>query len=149
MKPLVAAVLGYLLFLSAALAAEPVYPPGSRVGLIPPKDMVVSKRFTGFENPAKLASITIAEMPPEAYPQLAASLSREALKRQGVTVTSHETLKIGGHPAVLIAGDQEGPAKLRKWVLALGDPATTTLLVAQSTRRERMAATATPRCARP
>lgn len=133
MKPLVAAVLGYLLFLSAALAADPIYPPGSRVGLIPPKDMVVSKRFAGFENPAKLASITIAEMPPEAYPQLAASLSREALKNQGVTVTSHETLTIGGHPAVLIAGDQEGPAKLRKWVLALGDPATTTLLVAQST----------------
>jgi len=132
-KSLAAAVLGYLVFLSAALAADPVYPPGSRVGLIPPKDMVVSKRFSGFENPAKLASITIAEMPPEAYAQLAASLSRETLKSQGVTVTSHETLTIGGHPAVLIAGDQEGAAKLRKWVLALGDPATTTLLVAQST----------------
>jgi hypothetical protein len=93
----------------------------------------VSRRFSGFENPAKLASITIAEMPAEAYPQLAASLSRDALKSQGVSVTSHETLTISGHPAVLIVGDQDGPAKLRKWVLALGDPATTTLLVAQAT----------------
>jgi hypothetical protein len=132
-KPFLPAALGVLFSLSTAFATDAIYPPGSRVGLIPPKDMVVSRRFSGFENPAKLASITIAEMPPEAYPQLAASLSRDALKGQGVSVTSHETLTIAGHPAVLIVGDQEGPAKLRKWVLALGDPATTTLLVAQST----------------
>jgi hypothetical protein len=73
-------------------------------------------------------------MPAKAYPQLAASLNRQALKAQGVTVTSHETLTIGDRPAVLIAGDQEGPAKLRKWVLALGDPGTTTLLVAQAAK---------------
>jgi hypothetical protein len=115
-----------------AFAAEPVYPPGSRVGLTPPKDMVVSKRFSGFENPAKLASITIAEMPAEAFSQLSATLTKETLKNQGVTVTSRENLKIDGHPAVLIAGDQAGPAKLRKWVLALGDPSATTLIVAQS-----------------
>lgn len=129
---LLTATLAFLACAAGALAAEPVYPPGSRVGLTPPKDMVVSKRFAGFENPAKLASITIAEMPPEAYPQLAASLSREALKGQGVTVTSQETLTLGGHPAILIVGDQDGPAKLRKWVLAMGDPETTTLLVAQA-----------------
>ena len=131
-KSLAAAALLLLLSLPGALAAEPVYPPGSRIGLTPPKDMAVAKGFAGFENPAKLASISIAEMPAEAYPQLAASLNRQALKAQGVKVTSHQTLTLGGRPAVLIAGDQDGAAKLRKWVLALGDPGATTLLVAQS-----------------
>jgi hypothetical protein len=131
-RSLAAAALFLLSSLTGATATEPVYPPGSRVGLTPPKGMIVSKRFAGFENPAKLASISIAEMPAEAYPQLAASLNRENLKAQGVNVSSHETLVLGGRPAVLIAGDQAGPAKLRKWVLALGDPGVTTLLVAQS-----------------
>lgn len=134
MKPLAPAVLLLALSLAGAMAAEPVYPPGLRVGLTPPKDMVVSKRFAGFENPARLASISIAELPAESYPQIAASLNRQTLKAQGVSVTSHETLTLGGRPAVLIAGDQQGPANLRKWVLALGDPGTTTLVVAQSAK---------------
>jgi hypothetical protein len=33
---------------SAALAAEAVFPPGSRIGLAPLAGMTPSKRFTGF-----------------------------------------------------------------------------------------------------
>lgn len=127
--------LGLLAGLVAAGAAlaQPSYPPGSRVGLTPPKDMVAAKRFSGFENPAKAASISVVEMPAEAYAQLATGLTKEALAGQGVTLTAREELKLDGKPAILIAGDQSvGGTKLRKWLLAVSDPATTAFVAAQS-----------------
>ena len=57
-----------------ALCAEPaapaavVFPVGSRVGLVPPPGMVVSKTFPGFMDPANNAGIVIRVMPPNAYP---------------------------------------------------------------------------------
>jgi len=121
------------LFAAGAAAAEPTFPPGSRVGLTPPKDMVLSKRFSGFENPGKVASITFMEMPPEAYEQLEKGMNDEALKRQGITVHARETLSLGGKPAFLIAGEQAaGPTKLRKWMFAVADPSATVLITAQS-----------------
>jgi hypothetical protein len=121
-----------LVTVTAALA-QPSFPPGSRVGLTPPKDMAASKRFSGFENPAKGASINVLEMPAEAYTELAKGFTKEALLRQVITLTGREDLKLDGKPAILIAGDQTaGGAKFRKWVLALSDPGTTAFIVAQS-----------------
>jgi hypothetical protein len=128
----VAALSLLCLSLGAAAATETVYPPGSRIGLAPPKDMKMSKRFTGFENLDKAASITLLEMPAEAYDPLTANLTDTALKNQGLSVTSREQLKIGGRQAVLIAGDQAGAGKLRKWMLAMADSTMTGLVVAQS-----------------
>jgi hypothetical protein len=116
-----------------ALANEPLFPPGSRIGLAPPKDMELSKRFAGFENPDKGASITLFEMPPEAYPKLAAGLNAKALKQQGVRVTSREELKLGDRTALLIGGDQtSGKVTIRKWLLATADPTITALVIAQA-----------------
>jgi len=125
------AALGLLLSLQAALAAEPVYPPASRVGLVPLEDMVPSRRFTGFENPQKAAAITITELPSQAYEQLVAGMTKESLRRQGLDVTSRETLKIDGRNGLLISGAMTGPVKGRKWVLALKGADLTALLVAQ------------------
>jgi hypothetical protein len=118
---------------NTAGAAELTFPPGSRIGLAPPKDMVLSKRFSGFENPGKVASITFTEMPAEAYAQFAQGMTDEALSRQGLTVTARETLNLGGKRAFLIAGEQAaGAMRVRKWVLALADPSMTALVTAQS-----------------
>jgi hypothetical protein len=125
------AALGLLLSFQAALAAEPVYPPASRVGLVPLEDMVPSRRFTGFENPQKAAAITITELPPQAYEQLVAGMTKESLRRQGLDVTSRESLKIDGRSGLLISGAMTGPVKGRKWVLALKGADLTALLVAQ------------------
>ena len=67
MKAFAAAALGFVLSVQAGFAAEPVFPPASRIGLVPPEDMVVSKRFSGFENPEKATAINFVEMPAEAY----------------------------------------------------------------------------------
>jgi len=131
LKGFAAATIGFALSLQAALAAEPVFPPASRVGLVPPEDMVLSKRFTGFENPDRAAAITVVEMPREAYDQLAAGLTKDALKRQGLDVTARETLKIGDASGLLVAGAMTGPVKGRKWVLAVKGKDLTALLIAQ------------------
>lgn len=121
-----------LIGLSGPVLAEPTFPPGSRIGLEPPKDMVLSKRFSGFENQGKVASISLSEMPAEAYPQLSASLSDDNLRRQGFTVTKREEVKLGGKAGFLITGTQSaGEVTLGKWVLGLSDPTMTALVVAQ------------------
>jgi hypothetical protein len=130
-RGLAVATLGLTLCLQAAAAAEPVYPPASRVGLVPPAEMVTSKRFTGFENTERAAAITIAEMPAEAYGQLVTGMTKEALKRQGLDVTSRENLKVGDREGVLIAGAMTGPVKGRKWVMAVQGQDMTALLIAQ------------------
>jgi hypothetical protein len=127
----VAATLGLILSLHAAVAAEPVFPPASRVGIVPPQDMVASKRFTGFENAERAAAISFVEMPAEAYAQLVTGLTKDALKRQGMDVISRENLKFGDKSGVLIAGAMTGPAKGRKWVLAVKGSDMTALLIAQ------------------
>ncbi len=115
-------------------AAETVFPPGSRVGLAPLKEMEPSKRFTGFENPAKGAAITFIEMPREAYQSLAHDLTAENLKSQGFALTARETLKIGDSEAILLSGEQTG-LPLRKWMLVAANPSMTALVVAQALRR--------------
>ena len=125
------AALALLAALGPALA-EPTFPRGSRIGMEPPKDVVLSSRFSGFENPAKGVTITFAEMPAEAYAQISAGLSDEQLKRQGFTVKSREAVKLGERTGFLISGDQaSGKVLSRKWVLGLSDPSMTALVVAQ------------------
>ena len=118
-------------------AADAIFPPGSRIGLTPPKDMALSKRFSGFENPGKAASITLVEMPAEAYAELNQGLTKDLLKNQGMVVTSREEVTIGGKKGILIAGNQVGPVKLRKWILALNDPSVTAFVVAQALDNEK------------
>jgi hypothetical protein len=61
MKGLVGALLGLLLPWHAALAAEPVFSPGSRISLVPPPDMVLSKYSPHyFKNKEETAYITLA-----------------------------------------------------------------------------------------
>lgn len=116
----------------AGLAAEVVFPPGSRIGLAPPPDMEVSQRFTGFESRAKSAVITAVEMPPEAFTEISGGLTPENLKGQGITETSRETFKVGDGEAVLVEGDQGGGrAPLRKWLLVVQQPTMTAFVIGQ------------------
>ena len=131
MKALVVAVFGFTLSVQAAFAAEPVFPPASRIGMVPPKDMVVSKRFPGFENEERAAAITLAEMPPQAYEQMVSGLTKDALKKQGLDLKTRETVKVGSKSGVLIGAAMTGPVTGRKWVLLVKDADLTGLVIAQ------------------
>jgi hypothetical protein len=59
-------VSGFLLT-AAALAADVVYPPGSRIGLVPLQGLVAMKNGAGFADPDSNMVVTFREMPPSAY----------------------------------------------------------------------------------
>jgi hypothetical protein len=124
-------ILAGLALTGAASAAEVVFPPGSRIGLVPPPGMEVSQRFTGFESRSKSAVITAVEMPPEAFAELSNGLTAENLKQQGVTVTSRETLKLAAGEAVLVEGDQSRGPPVRKWLLVVKGPTVTAFVIGE------------------
>lgn len=132
--PIVTALWSVCAVWTAACAAEPVFPPGSRLGLVPPHGMVLSKSFNGFENPPQASAITLVEMPPEAYREMSAGFTPESLKAQGIEVKGREEVKLGERNAVLVSGEQSVPgAKIRKWLVVAEDPGLTAFVVAQAT----------------
>lgn len=114
-----AASLVLALFAVTAHAAEPVFPTGSRVGLVPPPGMTASKAFPGFVDTDNKAAILITALPEGAYAEMEKTLAPDALKKQGITAEKRETLQLGIGSAVLITGTQVAPDKTiyRKWLL--------------------------------
>ena len=96
-----------------ARTEEVIFPPGSRVGLVPPPGMVVSKTFDGFADPAKDAAILIAVLPAGAFAQIEKVLDTDALKKQGVTVEKREPMQLSFGKGILL----DRPAGRRKSAL--------------------------------
>jgi len=123
---------------AGAFAADPVYPPGSRFGFEPAKEMVVSRRFTGFERQSGGATVSVVELPAQAYKDLATNFTDENLKSQGLVVKTRETLKLAdGREGMLVTGEQpiEQPAgapALHKWVFLVADPTVTGIVIGQT-----------------
>ena len=123
---------------SSAMAAEAIYPPGSRFGFSPPPDMAISKRFTGFERLEGGATVSVVELPPAAYVDLEKNFTDENLKTQGFVVSNREAIKLAGDvDAVLFTGEQSiaeppGTPSIKKWLLLVGDPTVTGIIIAQS-----------------
>ena len=105
-------------------AAEPAFPPGSRIGLVPPTGMVISDAFVGFADPEKNAAILIATLPAAAYSQLDKTLDTEELRKQGISLEKREPMRLDAGKGFLLTGRQvAGKERYRKWllVLAAGD----------------------------
>jgi hypothetical protein len=101
-----------------ARTEEVIFPLGSRVGLVPPPGMVVSKTFDGFADPAKDAAILITVLPAEAFAQIEKVLDTDALKKQGVTVEKREPVQLSFGKGILLVGRQVAEkARFRKWLL--------------------------------
>jgi hypothetical protein len=56
--------------LSPAFAADPIYPPGVRVGMVPLVGLAPAKAFTGFETEDHGVKVLIAELPAAAYGEI-------------------------------------------------------------------------------
>jgi hypothetical protein len=111
-------VVFFVLFaIPLAHAADPVFPLGSRMGFVPPPGFEVSKRFPGYENIDARSSIVLAALPPQAYAEIEASMTADAIKQQGLTEDKRETLKLAHGKALLVMGtEQENGQKFRKWM---------------------------------
>jgi len=113
-----AAAFAFLLFAAPVQAADPIFPPGSRIGLVPPAGMVMSKTFQGFEDVVKDAAILIAAQPAAAYSEIEKSLGTDLLKKQDISVEKRETIQLGFGQGSLVIGKQvSDKTQYRKWLL--------------------------------
>jgi hypothetical protein len=126
------------LFLApAAQAADPIFPIASRVGLVPPAGMVVSKGFVGFEDVAKDSAILIAAQPAAAYPEIEKSLATDSLKKTGITVDNREEMKFDFGKGILVTGKQTADkTRYRKWLLIVQGNDLTALVNVQVPEQE-------------
>jgi hypothetical protein len=112
-------ILAVLLLAAPAWAAEPTFPPGSRIGLVPPEGMTPSARFQGFEDREKAAAIITVTMPPDAYPEVKKTMAPDALKKTNITEESRENVTLPHGDGLLIAArqTQQDGTVLHKWFL--------------------------------
>jgi hypothetical protein len=129
-----AVLLALVVLAPPARATEPTYPTGSRIGLVPPAGMTVSKTFPGYVDTEKNAGIIINELPSGAYADVQKSFGTDELKKRGVTVEKRDTLQLGIGKADLIVGTQIAPDKTlyRKWLLVVPTTDFTVVITAQA-----------------
>ena len=127
----------FLVLVPAAQAADAIFPIGSRVGLVPPAGMVVSKSFLGFEDVAKDSAILIAAQPPAAFPEIEKSLATDELKKNGITVDNREEMKFDFGKGTLVVGKQTADkTRYRKWLLNVQTAELTALVNVQIPEQE-------------
>src|SRR5450830_427502 len=102
--------------LSPAFSAEPVFPPGSRIGLEPPGGLKPSTHFPGFEDIDRKVAVTILELPASAYAELARAAN--ATEQRGLTDVKREEFSLRGGTGLLVTGRaQINDVALHKWIL--------------------------------
>jgi hypothetical protein len=102
-----------------AQADDVVYPPGSRLGLVPAPGLHASTSFPGFEDRDNNVALLLGALPPDAYAQFEKSDSAEGLKKLGATLEKRETLALPNGKALLVIGRQD---KLATWMLVATMP---------------------------
>lgn len=113
-------MLVFLLALAVpAIADDVVYPPGSRIGLVPPPGLHASTSFPGFEDREKNVALLLGALPAQAYGEFEKSDSAEGLKKIGATLEKRQSLTLSTGKALLVVGRQE---KQRSWMLVAATP---------------------------
>ena len=86
----------------------PIAIPGTTVSMNPPLGFVLSKNFSGFENHLDSSSITITEMPKEAYVELSPLFlsldSAAGFSARGISIVSQEDVLIAGELVSVLSG---------------------------------------------
>src|SRR5689334_16579100 len=71
-------VLGASAASNMALAAEPIYAPGSRIGFVVIEGLKPARAFSGFEDEDKGVSVIAAELPEAAYTAIETALTQKS-----------------------------------------------------------------------
>src|SRR5690348_1497798 len=115
-----------------AQGAEPIFPLGLRIGLVPPPGLVASTTFQGFEDREHSVAMILTEMPPDAYGAMEQTFTVDALKAKGIEAEQRQdvTLK-DGRGFIVVARQQAGGAIVRKWLLIAGTSTLTAVITLQ------------------
>ena len=129
----------FVVFGTAALAAEPVFPPGSRIGLVPPPGMAAATSFQGFEDRTNRVVLLISEVSAQTYEKIAQDFTPQTIRGTGMEELSRETLPLAhGEGLLVVARQEQNGTAVRKWAfLARTDDLTVTIIgVIPETARE-------------
>jgi hypothetical protein len=74
-----------------AFAADPIYPAGSRVGLTPLVGLVPATKFAGFQTEDEAVKVLVAELPAEAYVEVANAFKTNPTGAGGIKPETIET----------------------------------------------------------
>jgi len=115
-----------------AQAAEPVFPLGLRIGVVPPPGMVASTAFQGFEDRDRSVEMILSEMPPDAYPAMDQAFTVDALKSKGIEAEKREDVTLKeGRGFIVVARQQMGGTTVRKWALVASTDTLTAIVTLQ------------------
>jgi len=102
--------------LRPAGAAETVFPPGQRIGLVPPGDLKPSTRFPGFEDIDRKVTVTTLDLPPNTYGEIERALRTQ--NQRGLTEVKQEAFSFqGGAGTLLTARARLNDVDIHKWIL--------------------------------
>jgi hypothetical protein len=111
--PLIAAL---VLAAVPASAAEPIFPPGVRVGLVPPEGLAVAKNFPGFVSGDNSVRVMLTELPAAAFGEV------EAAAKTGASVGAIRPQSIetaAGTAYFTVETAQDGATAVRRYSMIL------------------------------
>ena len=115
-----AAIVSALTFSGVADAADVVFPPSSRVGIVPLDGLAVSTEFLGFDTLDKSVKVGIAEIPPAAFIAVENAFKEGKPVADGNKVEQFKTA--AGDAYLTIESRKEGDANFKTYsVIAKGD----------------------------
>jgi hypothetical protein len=96
--------------------AEPIFPPGLRIGLDPPGNLKLSTRFPGFEDSERKVVITILDLPASAYRELETAAFDKV--QDNLQQVKRESFPFGSGIGFLISGvTQQNDVTVHRWSL--------------------------------
>jgi hypothetical protein len=96
-----------------ALAADPVFPPGARVGVVPLVGLVRAKAFIGFETEDQGVKVVVADLPAEAYNEVSNAFKGNPGNMGGIKPESIETAAGLGYYTV--ENGKDGATNVRRY----------------------------------
>ncbi len=122
MKPLryFAAVILFAAASCSAHAADPVFAPGARIGLVPLVGLVKAKSFVGFETEDQGVKVLMADLPAEAYGEVANAFKANPAGTGGIKPESIETA--AGLAYYTAENAKEGTTSVRRYSMILPGP---------------------------
>jgi hypothetical protein len=105
--------------LSPAFAADPVYPPGLRIGIVPIEGLAVSKTFPGFESEDHRVKVLITELPAAAYGEVQNAFRTSSFPG-GANAIKPESLQTGaGEGYYTVETAKDGAETVRRFSMII------------------------------
>jgi hypothetical protein len=119
MKPirLLFAVALFVTAICPAFAADPIFPPGMRVGMTPLVGLIRAKSFVGFETEDQSVKVLVTELPAEAYGEVMNAFKANPTGTSGIKPESIETA--AGLAYYTAESAKDGATNVRRYSMIL------------------------------